>query len=111
MGYPIFDVCKKCGSQPEFYRHDGDTWVSCPGPQCGYAVCVTGETIEDAAYRWNHFDIDKEMDEAYADMVQDQGTYDEQAKRAQEFMEQDQRQWEAKNAPQLVQILKTIKED
>lgn len=63
MNKPMIRQCPVCGGTPrvQVWRLEGQTIgarIFCPITGCGLPYYAEGDTLEDAAKRWNEFTVD-----------------------------------------------------
>lgn len=63
MNRPMIRLCPVCGAAPkaQVWQLEGQTIgarIFCPNTGCGLPYYAEGDTLEDAAKRWNEFTLD-----------------------------------------------------
>lgn len=63
MSKPMIRLCPVCGAAPkaQVWQFEGKTIgarIFCPITGCGLPYYAEGDTLEDAAKRWNEFTVD-----------------------------------------------------
>ena len=67
MNKPMIRLCPVCGTTPkvQVWQFEGKTIgasIFCPRTACGLPYYAEGDTLEDAAKRWNEFTIEDDSD-------------------------------------------------
>lgn len=63
MNKPLIRLCPVCGGAPkvQVWQFEGQTIgtrIFCPRTACGLPYYAEGDTLEDAAKRWNEFTLE-----------------------------------------------------
>lgn len=67
MNKPMIRLCPVCGAVPkvQVWQFEGKTIgarIFCPITKCGLPYYAEGDTLEDAAKRWNEFTVEDDSD-------------------------------------------------